>query len=378
MLFVLGCLEKCADPIVFPFASYFPAVAGGYSIFFGLDEWSLIIIRHAGVLPLRLVVVMVAAVVTGVASPSAGACFLRFWAMEPSGMSAASGCALCSIGVCQSKMSFSALVEKCISSVLPACADGSAGGMGWVAAERLAGCLASIRCSWFHSWRIWNGTASSEWAGGEDGGGDGAASSEWAGGGDDAEPKEASACSEAGEVGMAIWMGTTSGTSIFRIYSFLVQPVFSRVYLSTGCVAPSWYGQQWHEIALDKCVPQFCLGLEVWAADGFGIFALNIPLGALLAQLILNCVKIFILKDVDKLIDAGAVVGQISSGWLSSKAKPAEVEQPLVDYVLQAVIFQAVVKEKPLFFPSVFGSNYFVMAFSNCCTAKSGRHAFGG
>ncbi|KAK8696754.1 hypothetical protein V6N13_001881 [Hibiscus sabdariffa] len=63
-------------------------------------------------LPLRLVVVMVAAVVTGVASPSAG-------------------------------------TEKCTSSVLPACSNGSTGGMGWVAAERLAGSV--VVAAWLQS-----------------------------------------------------------------------------------------------------------------------------------------------------------------------------------------------------------------------------------
>ncbi|KAK8680833.1 hypothetical protein V6N13_109771 [Hibiscus sabdariffa] len=69
---------------------------------------------------------------------------------------------------------------------------------------------------------------------------------------------------------------------------------------------------------------------------------------------------------------------QISSSWLSCKAKLADMVQPLVNDGFQAVILQAVIKEEPLFFPYVLGSNYFVMAFSNCCTAKSGWHAFGG
>ncbi|KAK8676039.1 hypothetical protein V6N13_034093 [Hibiscus sabdariffa] len=63
---------------------------------------------------------------------------------------------------------------------------------------------------------------------------------------------------------------------------------------------------------------------------------------------------------------------------LSSKAKPAEIDQPLVDDRFQAVVLQAIIKEEPLFFPSILGSNYFVITFSNCCIAKSGRHAFGG
>ncbi|KAK8708533.1 hypothetical protein V6N13_059571 [Hibiscus sabdariffa] len=247
-------------------------------------------------------------------------------------------------------------------------------------------------------------------------------------------------------VGMATWIGVASVSSIFRMYSFLVQSDRSAVNLSDGRLgtAPRRHKAEimqgkakmplddgidqhqpssvhclivgsGHDIALYKSVPEFGLGQEVWAADGFGIFAFNIPLGALLAQLILDCVKVFILKDVNKLIDVGAVVRyvqyavycggvgrhfpashcycvlassvvsvefhhpiHISSGWLSSKAEPAEVEQPPVDYVLQAITLQAVVKEKPLFFPSIFGSNYFVMAFSNGCTAKLGRHAFDG
>ncbi|KAK9045496.1 hypothetical protein V6N11_051406 [Hibiscus sabdariffa] len=60
-----------------------------------------------------------------------------------------------------------------------------------------------------------------------------------------------------------------------------------------------------------ESILQFCLGLEVWAADGFWVLALYIPLGALLAQLILDCVKVFILQDVDKLKDYWAVIGQV-------------------------------------------------------------------
>ncbi|KAK8680558.1 hypothetical protein V6N13_109500 [Hibiscus sabdariffa] len=40
--------------------------------------------------------------------------------------------------------------------------------------------------------------------------------------------------SEAGGVGIAIWMGTTSAISIFRMYSLRVQPALSGVYLSAG------------------------------------------------------------------------------------------------------------------------------------------------
>ncbi|KAK8597240.1 hypothetical protein V6N12_065713 [Hibiscus sabdariffa] len=164
MLFVLGCLEKCACPIAFPFAYFFPAEAG----VFGRDalssmhateihgvkmrrqkifkkyererdpqiaqdvllvaallsmDWTSGRLLLSGLLvflPLRLVVVMVAAVVTGVASPSAG-------------------------------------TEKCTSSVLPACSNGSTGGMGWVAAERLAGSVvvgwAMKKAAAFGNWK---------------------------------------------------------------------------------------------------------------------------------------------------------------------------------------------------------------------------------
>ncbi|KAK9044768.1 hypothetical protein V6N11_058660 [Hibiscus sabdariffa] len=111
---------------------------------------------------------------------------------------------------------------------------------------------------------MWMGAASSDWAGGGDGGGVGADPMgeagvdcllswvagvaagvgaglvAWSAGGVAAGlgllPAGAtgSGCSEAGRVGIAIWMGTTSATSIFRMYSLWVQPAFSVVYLSAG------------------------------------------------------------------------------------------------------------------------------------------------
>ncbi|KAK8530847.1 hypothetical protein V6N12_013347 [Hibiscus sabdariffa] len=86
---------------------------------------------------------MVAAVVTGATSPSARVGSLRFWAVELSGMSAIPGVGQigpwCSIGVCQSKMSFSSSEEKLTFSVLPAPLDGFGVDFGWVGAEKLAG-----------------------------------------------------------------------------------------------------------------------------------------------------------------------------------------------------------------------------------------------
>ncbi|KAK8571397.1 hypothetical protein V6N13_103523 [Hibiscus sabdariffa] len=46
-----------------------------------------------------------------------------------------------------------------------------------------------------------------------------------------------SAYSDAVGVGIAIWMGVASATSIFLMYSFLVQPDFSDAYLSPGLAA---------------------------------------------------------------------------------------------------------------------------------------------
>ncbi|KAK8681042.1 hypothetical protein V6N13_053449 [Hibiscus sabdariffa] len=360
-------------------------------------------------------------------------------------------------------MSFSSSDKRLTFSVLPTPSDCISVDFGWVAAEKLAGCvvvgwvlkkattdgnwkqrklikefwntfvssmncscLASIHCSWLLSWRMWNGTASSEWACGADGGGVGT------------EPKgesgvdyllsgvagvEGSAFSDAGGVGITIWMDVASATSIFYMYSFLVQPDFSMVYLSTGRAGTTalrqreemMQGEGWHQVLFHECIPQLRLGLEVWVVDGFWVLTLDIPLGALLAQLVRDCVKVFVFEDVNECIDArvfiwqvqnvvdyggfgrhfpasyrydvvaGSIIGielhdpvQICSSWLSCKAEPAEIIQPLVDNRFKDIVLQVVIKEEPLFFPSILASNYSTITFSNCCATESRWHAFVG
>ncbi|KAK8655959.1 hypothetical protein V6N13_108521 [Hibiscus sabdariffa] len=88
-----------------------------------------------------------------------------------------------------------------------------------------------------------------------------------------------------------------SAISIFRMYSFRVQPDLSGVYLSAGwagtaarrqtgddcvnqhqpCTIYSLIVGGGHQIPHDKGVPQLCLRLQVWAADGFRVLASNIP-----------------------------------------------------------------------------------------------------
>ncbi|KAL4340406.1 hypothetical protein GQ457_08G027210 [Hibiscus cannabinus] len=63
---------------------------------------------------------------------------------------------------------------------------------------------------------------------------------------------------------------------------------------------------------------------------------------------------------------------QVRLGRLSCKAEPAEIIQPLVDDRFQAIILQAVIKEEPLFFPSILGNSYLVTTFSNCCATEWG------
>ncbi|KAK8573911.1 hypothetical protein V6N13_096842 [Hibiscus sabdariffa] len=143
-------------------------------------------------------------------------------------------------------MSFSSSEERLTFYVLHAPFDYIGVDFGWVAVEKLVGwivmgCVLKKAAS-DGNWKqrklkreLWNtfvssiGTASSERASGGDGGGVGA------------EPKgesgaEGSAYSDAGGVGMNIWMGVASATSIFLMYSFRVQPGFSTVYLSPGRV----------------------------------------------------------------------------------------------------------------------------------------------
>ncbi|KAK8574495.1 hypothetical protein V6N12_062185 [Hibiscus sabdariffa] len=152
----------------------------------------------------------------------------------------------------------------------------------------------------------------------------------------------------------------------------------------------------------------------MWAADGLRVLALNIPLCSCFAQLVLDCIKVFVFENVNQSIYARAVVGhvqntvdgdevdrhfpasysdvvvassiigvkfhypvQIGTGLLSCKAEPTKIMQPFVDDRFEAIIFQAVVEEEPLFFPFVFGSNHGI-AFSDCCVVESGWHAFGG
>ncbi|KAK8667526.1 hypothetical protein V6N13_007675 [Hibiscus sabdariffa] len=272
----------------------------------GLEERSLRTICLTGVLPLRLGVCSCAAGGSAGAAPSEGSAGVVGWAVAGAG---------CSVG---------GVVEK------KAVADGNwkqrklirdvrntfVSSMCW-------SCRTSILYSWFLSWRMWMGAASSDWAGGGDGGGvdtdpmgeggvdcllsrvAGVAAGvgtllvAWSAcgvaAGLGALPAGAtgSGCSEVGRVGIPIWMETTSAISIFRMYSFRVQPDLSGVYLSAawaGTAAPgddcvdqhqpcTIYGLVvggGHQIPLDKCVPQLCLQLQVWAADGFRVLASNI------------------------------------------------------------------------------------------------------
>ncbi|KAK8701751.1 hypothetical protein V6N13_020130 [Hibiscus sabdariffa] len=259
------------------------------------------------------------------------------------------------MGVFQSKISSS---DRFSCSVFPAPSDGSAGVVGWVVAGAGVGCSvvggvekkatadgnwkqrklirdvqntfvsstcwsgrASILCSWLLSWRMWMGAASSNWAGGGDGGGVGADPMgeagvdcllscvvgvaagvraglvAWSAGGVAAGlgalPAGAtgSGCSEVGGVGIAIWMGTASAISIFHMYSLRVQPVLSGddcVEQHRPCTIYGLIVGGGLQIPLDKGVPQLCLRLQVWAADGFRVLASNIPGSAWFAQLVLD------------------------------------------------------------------------------------------
>ncbi|KAK8680559.1 hypothetical protein V6N13_109501 [Hibiscus sabdariffa] len=136
---------------------------------------------------------------------------------------------------------------------------------------------------------MWMGAASSDWAGGGDGGGVGADPMgeagvdfllfwiagvavgvgaglvAWSAGGVAAGlgalPAGAtgSCCSEAGGVDIAIWMGMTSAISIFRMYSLRVQPALSGVYLSAGW-ARTAARRQSAEIRYGKARIPFSLG----------------------------------------------------------------------------------------------------------------------
>ncbi|KAK8613677.1 hypothetical protein V6N13_101434 [Hibiscus sabdariffa] len=70
-----------------------------------------------------------------------------------------------------------------------------------------------------------------------------------------------SGCSEAGGVGIAIWMGTTSAISIFRMYSLRVQPVLSGVYLSAG-----WAGTAAHQQSAEIRYGKARIPLSFWQA----------------------------------------------------------------------------------------------------------------
>ncbi|KAK8981919.1 hypothetical protein V6N11_072908 [Hibiscus sabdariffa] len=129
---------------------------------------------------------------------------------------------------------------------------------------------------------MWMGATSSDWAGGGDGGGVGAdpmgeagvdSLLSWVAGvaagvgtglvawsaGGVAAGATGSGCSEASGVGIAIWMGTASAISIFRMYSLRVQPALSGVYLSAG-----WAGTATHRQSAEIRYGKERIPLSFW------------------------------------------------------------------------------------------------------------------
>ncbi|KAK8701987.1 hypothetical protein V6N13_020360 [Hibiscus sabdariffa] len=184
------------------------------------------------------------------------ACIFRFRAWEDSATSSARAgevmVAGAMMGVCQSKISSS---ERLIGYVWPSSTDGSAadavaggGAVVGCVRKKLAACgnwkqrklmrefwntfVSSISCScrasilwiWLRSCRMCSGGMSTV------GAGDGGFAAGGLGGVAGVDAKLA------GGVGIAVWSGTASVRSIFRMYSFRVQPVRKTVYLSIGRV----------------------------------------------------------------------------------------------------------------------------------------------
>ncbi|KAK8662692.1 hypothetical protein V6N13_024583 [Hibiscus sabdariffa] len=205
----------------------------------GLEQRSLRTIRLAGIFPLRL----------GVFSCAVGG-------------SAGAG----SAAPCYQLLQMDQLVGsvgRWRGLVLCSWWDGDEGGSSWklkkmklvkdvrntFVSSMCWSCRDSILYSWLLNWRMWMGVASSDWTGGGDGSGVGvdpmgeagvdcllscvagvaagvgAGLVAWSAGGVAAGlgalPAGAtgSGCSEAGGVGIIIWMGTGSAISIFRMYS---------------------------------------------------------------------------------------------------------------------------------------------------------------
>ncbi|KAK8675557.1 hypothetical protein V6N13_033623 [Hibiscus sabdariffa] len=303
---------------------------------------------------------MLVVVGSGVTSPSTWAGSLRFWAVELSGISVILGVGQigpwCSIRVCQSKTSFSSSKERLTFSMFPAPSD--CFDFGWVVAEKLAGCVVVGRSRSEAGW--WGGLWCSCWAW-------------WSSTG-----AEGSACSDVG----GGWHNHLDRRGVCNLH--LSHALFSGPARLLHGILVCWAGRYNSNSAEsgddareieNTFVALFRFGLEVWAADAFWVLALNIPLGALLAQLILDYVKVFILEDVYQCVDARPVVGQVQnanycggvgrhspashgygviavsiigiefhdsvqicSGWLSCKAKPSEIIQPLVNDRFQALV----------------------------------------
>ncbi|KAK8565001.1 hypothetical protein V6N12_058577 [Hibiscus sabdariffa] len=266
---------------------------------------------------------------------------------------------------------------------------------------------------------MWMGAASSDWAGGGDGGGvgvdpigeagvdcllscvagvaagEGAGLVAWSAGGVAAglgalpAGATSSCCSEAGRVGIAIWMGTASAISIFRMYSLRVQPALSGVYLSAGWVGTAARRQSaeirngkariplsfWQAADSSLAMTSPTLNSKpvmialintslVWAADGFWVLASNIPDSAWYSPASHgDCIFASSLACVEFQYPI-----EIGVGWLPRKAEPAKIVEPFIDDQLQAIVGLGIIEEKSLFVSSAFGSNLLV----------SGRNVVGG
>ncbi|KAK9010441.1 hypothetical protein V6N11_036950 [Hibiscus sabdariffa] len=128
-----------------------------------------------------------------------------------------------------------------------------------------------------------------------------------------------------------------------------------------------------------------------------------VPCSTLFAEVILYLLKVFFFKSPEHGVEAWVVIWQaqdsvdggcvgwnspasnscviftsrvtgveldypvvIGSGWLSCKAEPTKIVQPVVYELFKAVIDLAIIKEESLLLPTVLGSDHSISGRKSC------------
>ncbi|KAK8680320.1 hypothetical protein V6N13_109270 [Hibiscus sabdariffa] len=167
-------------------------------------------------------------------------------------------------------------------------------------------------------------------------------------------------------VGMATWIGVASVSSIFHMYSFLVQPDRSGVNLSDGRLGTAARRHK-AEIMQGKAK----MPLSFWQESDNSL-AITSPTLKWYSP-ISHCYCVFASSIVS--IEFHHPI-QISLGCFSAQSEPAEVEQPLVYDGFQAIVLCSVIEEETLFFPDLLLSNNVVVTCSGCYVLEPGGQVF--